>query len=167
MKELSPNQAAKVFKSAVSKATCDQLVAELLPLVGNARNYRKEALTTLICEHFPAIGYREARALSAEELVPLLSRIREKVNTPRPVPDSPRSAPVQVLLDVADAEVLRLAADENLSGEERMIAILRIDRRYEAKRSTWWSELLGVKDATIRGYETWKLMQAGRRSPDP
>jgi hypothetical protein len=81
MKELSPSESARVFKRAVSTAAVDALVAELLPLVGNARNYRKEALTTLIIEHFPAIGYREAQSLTADELLPLLTQIRDKLKS--------------------------------------------------------------------------------------
>jgi hypothetical protein len=83
-----------------------------------------------------------------------------------PVPDSSRNAPIQVLLDAVDAEVLKLAGDKTLSGEERMIAIVRVDRRYEAKQSTWWAELLGVTDGTVRGYGTWKDIQTGKRNPD-
>lgn len=78
MKERSPQRQAALFKRAVAKAACDQLVAELLPLVGNAVNFRKEALTTLICTHFPTIGYREAASLTAEELLPILSQIKAR-----------------------------------------------------------------------------------------
>lgn len=81
MKDASPAESARAFKRAVSTAAVDALVVELLPLVGNARNYRKEALTTLIIEHFPAIGYREAQTLTAEELLPLLTQIRDKLKS--------------------------------------------------------------------------------------
>ena len=78
--------------------------------------------------------------------------------------DSSRDA--TILLDAADTEVLRIASDPITRGEDKMLAILRIDSRYEAKKSTWWAGILGVKDATIRGYGTWKRIQAGKRNPD-
>lgn len=98
----------------------------------------------------------EAAARQAEKTTPPI------LNTP-PKPTEPN---VDALLDAADLKISEIASDTARGGEERMLEILRIDSRYQAKPSTWWSELLGVRDATIRGYDTWKSIQNGKRNPE-
>lgn len=71
-----------------------------------------------------------------------------------------------VLLDSADVEIMKIARNTDLGGEDRMLEILRIDRRFEAKKSTWWANLLQVSAPAVRQYDTWKSIQAGKRNPD-
>ena len=77
-----------------------------------------------------------------------------------------RQSGAHILLDDAEIEIWSICNDEAFSGEKKMQAILRIDPRYAGKSSTFWAGLLSVKDATIRQYETWKLIQASRRKAD-
>jgi hypothetical protein len=82
---------------------------------------------------------------------------------PAPPPSQPA---IDILHDPADLEVKRIAADATRGGNERMRAIIGIDVRYAGKPSTWWAELLGVLDGTVRSYETWKAIQRQRRAAD-
>jgi hypothetical protein len=62
--------------------------------------------------------------------------------------------------DPQTSTVLQIANRTDLTGEEKMMELLRADNRFEGKTSKQWSELLQVKEGTIRGYDTWKSLQA-------
>jgi len=73
---------------------------------------------------------------------------------------------VQAIGDDTAAEVLVIANQKHRSGEARMIAILRLDRRFAGKDSVEWGTLLGVRPAAVRGYKTWKLLQERKKAGD-
>jgi hypothetical protein len=65
----------------------------------------------------------------------------------------------QVIGDKNAALIMELLNKKDLSGEEKMKEILKLDRRFTGKKSTDWAVILNVSDAAVRGYATWKTLQ--------
>lgn len=73
----------------------------------------------------------------------------------------------QVAQAVGDGNTVRILAvahRSDLSGEERMEAIIELDRRFVGKSSADWGKLLNVTANAVRGYPLWKELQKRRRA---
>ena len=63
--------------------------------------------------------------------------------------------------------LLGIIHNENLSGEEKMKALGRADKRLVlALDSPQWGSLIGVTPNAVRGYETWGIFQAVKNRPE-
>jgi hypothetical protein len=103
---------------------------------------------------------RAATAAKAAAAPPTLSRDQ---------PSDPEQNLEWIALAVGDPttiEVIKIASNKSRPGEERMIAILRLDSRYEGWESPQWGRLLDVNPAAVRQYDTWKKLQAMRKTGD-
>ena len=68
--------------------------------------------------------------------------------------------------DGSTAKILAIAGNADLSGEQKMRLILRLDGRFEGKTSTDWAKLLDVKASAIRQYDTWKELRRKAKGGD-
>jgi hypothetical protein len=71
-----------------------------------------------------------------------------------------------VIGDPNAVRILAVVNQDALSGEQKMVEILRIDQRFKAKDSNEWSVLLGVSPPAVRGYDTWKRLQRAKGCDD-
>lgn len=69
----------------------------------------------------------------------------------------------EVVGDEVTTKVLAMASQKDLSGEQRMAEIIRLDKRFAAKNSVQWGTLLDVTPAAVRGYPSWKRLQAAKK----
>ncbi len=160
--ELSPNRQAAMLKRLKATDDCDRLVSELLPFKGNARNFRKEALTALILEHFP-MNYAEVERLPAEKLLPLLIRIRDKQHPPR---ETKTTTPDVPPLETAADKRNKWLYEQCCKGTPYVEIRLKLK-----KKPASWERLdtdQGVKDAARRYAEKNNLpLPASRKSGRP
>jgi hypothetical protein len=63
-------------------------------------------------------------------------------------------------------QLLAIMNQQDLGGEEKMIAIGNIDRRYRSRNSIWWGEVLNVNPAAVRQYKTWTEWKPYRSGGD-
>jgi hypothetical protein len=72
----------------------------------------------------------------------------------------------QAVGDDTAVRVLAIVNREDLSGQEKMRLLIRLDQRFKGKDSNQWATLLGVKPQAVRGYDAWKELQQERKSLD-
>jgi hypothetical protein len=70
----------------------------------------------------------------------------------------------QVIGDDNTARILAIVQRSDLTGEQKMEAILREDKRFAGKNSTQWAEILDVSAAAVRGYGLWKTLQLAKKA---
>lgn len=68
--------------------------------------------------------------------------------------------------DETTGQILAIAHRTDWSGERKMQEILKLDRRFAGKDSAQWGSLLQVTPDAVRGYATWKRLQAAKRLPE-
>jgi hypothetical protein len=68
--------------------------------------------------------------------------------------------------DDTAARIMAIANNKDWSGERKMEEILRLDQRFAAKTSSEWATMLGVSNAAVRGYSTWKTVRKSHGRPD-
>jgi hypothetical protein len=71
---------------------------------------------------------------------------------------------VQAVGDSSAIRILAIAQRTDLSGEQKMEEMLRLDSRFAGKDSAEWGKLLGVRAAAVRGYPRWKRLQELKRA---
>ena len=72
----------------------------------------------------------------------------------------------QAVGDNNTLRIIAMAQRPDLTGEQRMIEALRLDKRFEGKSSSQWADLLKVTPAAVRGYETWKALRSRDQTRD-
>ena len=72
----------------------------------------------------------------------------------------------QAVGDENAARILAIVQRSDLTGEEKMEEVLRLDFRFVGKNSGEWGKLLGVTPDAVRGYELWKLLQKAKKSDE-
>lgn len=70
----------------------------------------------------------------------------------------------QAVGDDTAGKVMAIAQRTDLSADEKMAQIVRLDRRYAGKDSNDWATLLGITSAAVRVTKTWKVTQAAKKS---
>ncbi len=71
---------------------------------------------------------------------------------------------IQAVGDGNAARIMAIANRADLSGEQKMTEIIRLDCRFKGKNSVAWATLLGVSPPAVRGYDCWKELQKEKKA---
>jgi hypothetical protein len=72
----------------------------------------------------------------------------------------------QAIGDGQAAKIIAIAQRTDLSAEEKMKAIVKLDSRFKGKNSPEWGKLLGVTPEAVRLLGYWRELQDEKRKPD-
>jgi hypothetical protein len=104
------------------------------------------------------------------ELTPLgrraleLAGAKDEPPTEQPSLEQHMNRVVQAIGDGNAARILAITNQLDLSGEQKMEEIIRLDNRFAGKNSVEWGKLLGVSPAAVRGYAFWKQLQERKKA---
>jgi hypothetical protein len=70
---------------------------------------------------------------------------------------------IQVLGDENSGRILTILHQADLSSEEKMRAIVRLDARFRGKTSDEWGVLLGITGSRVREFACWKELRQEKK----
>jgi hypothetical protein len=82
--------------------------------------------------------------------------------SPAKVADETVGRLLHLVGDGTGVKVLSIARDQAKPANDRLVALVNLDRRFDGYNSTQWGELLGVTPEAIRQTEFWKTRKKRR-----
>jgi hypothetical protein len=116
--------------------------------------------------------YREACRAAAAMLAAGIAQ-PDKTKAVAPLASQPLDDPDQLMQRLAQAvgddttvRVLAILNREDLSSQEKMRLLIKLDQRFKGKDSNEWAMLLKVTPQAVRGYDAWKELRQEKKSLD-